>query len=77
MLHDPMMEEAGSIIFVPDVPEYENVGVHCFGTQPRRRLKYIWDTMREEEKNNKARVTFRRYMALLENRKLRMEIFGF
>lgn len=77
MLHDPEMEEAGNIIFVPDGPEYENAGVHYFSTQPRRRLKYVWDTMRREERNNKARVTFRRYMALLENRKLRMEVFGF
>lgn len=77
MLHDPVMEEAGNVVFVPEGPEYEHVGLHYFGTPPRRRLKTNWDIMRNEERNNKARITFRRYMALLENRKLRKEIFGF
>lgn len=77
MLHDPVMEEAGSVVFVPEEPEYEHVGLHYFGTPPRRRLKTTWDIMRNEERNNRARVTFRRYMALLENRKLRKEVFGF
>lgn len=77
MLHNPVMEEAGSVIFVPEGPEYEHVGLHYLGTPPRRRLKSCWDMIKEEERNNKARVTFRRYMALLENRKLRKEIFGF
>ncbi len=77
MLHDPVMEEAGSAVFVPEGPEYEHDGLHYFGTPPRRRLKANWDMINKEERNNKARVTFRRYMALLENRKLRKEIFGF
>ena len=77
MLHDPVMEEAGSVVFVPEGPEYEHVGLHYFGTPPHRRLKTNWDMIKKEERNNKARVTFRRYMALLGNRKLRKEIFGF
>ena len=77
MLHDHEMEEAGNVIFVPDGPEYEKIGIHYWGTQPRRRLKTQWDMMKKEEKNNKARVTFRRYMALVANRKLRKEVFGF
>lgn len=77
MLHDPVMEEAGSVVFVPEGPEYEHVGLHYFGTPPRRRLKTNWDMIKKEERNNKARVKFRRYMALLENRKLRKRIFGF
>lgn len=77
MLHDSEMEKAGSVVFAPEGPEYEHVGLHYFGTPPRRRLKACWDMIKEEERNNKARVTFRRYMALLENRKLRKEIFGF
>lgn len=76
MLHDPVMEEAGNVVFVPEGPEYEHVGLYYFGTPPRRRLKTNWDMINKEERNNKARVTFRRYMALLENRKLRKEIFG-
>lgn len=77
MLHDPVMEEAGNVVFVLEGPEYEHVGLYYFGTPPRRRLKTNWDMINKEERNNKARVTFRRYMALLENRKLRKEIFGF
>lgn len=77
MLHDPVMEEAGNVVFVLEGPEYEHVGLYYFGIPPRRRLKTNWDMINKEERNNKARVTFRRYMALLENRKLRKEIFGF
>ena len=77
MLHDPVMEEAGNVVFVPEGPEYEHVGLHYFGTPQRRRLKTNWDMIKKEERNNKARITFRRYMALLEKRKLRKEIFGF
>ena len=77
MLHDPELEEAGSVVFVPEGPEYENVGLYYIGEQPRRRLKKSWDIMKKEEKNNRARVTFRRYMALVENKRLRKEIFGF
>ncbi|MCI9320127.1 MAG: hypothetical protein HFH05_08630 [Lachnospiraceae bacterium] len=39
MLHDPEMEAAGDVVFVPDGPEYDHIGLHYFGTQPRRRLK--------------------------------------
>ena len=34
------------------------------------------DVMKKEERDNEARITFRRYMALLGNRKLRNEVFG-
>ena len=77
MLHDDEMEEAENVIFVPDGPVYENIGIDYSGTQPRRRLKTYWHMMKKEEKNNKARVTLRRYMALMANRKLRKEVFGF
>lgn len=77
MLHDPVMEEAGSVIFVPDGPEYEHVGLGYLGKQPHRRLIKYWDIMEMEKKNNEARMTFRRYMALLANKKLRKEVFGF
>ena len=77
MLHDPEMEEAGSVIFVPDEPEYENMGVTYIGEQPRRRLQTNWGFMSMEKKNNKARKTLRRYMALVANRRLRQAVFGF
>lgn len=76
MLHDPVMEEAGNVIFVPEGPEYEHAGLSYFGTPPRRRLKTYWDVMKKEDRDNEARITFRRYMALLGNRKLRNEVFG-
>lgn len=77
MLHDPKFEKAGSVIFVPDGPEYENIGIYDPDAPSRRRLKGGWSIMSSQDKNNAARVTFRRYMALLENRKLRKEVFGF
>lgn len=77
ILYDPEMEEAGSVIFVPDGPEYENEGVHYLGKQPRRRLWSNWDWMLAEKRNNKARVTLKRYMALVANKKLREKVFGF
>lgn len=48
-----------------------------FDPQSRRRLLKEWKSMSKENKNNKARVTFRRYMALAANKKLRKEVFGF
>lgn len=77
MLHDPEMEKAGSVIFVPDGPEYEQIGLYDPDARSRRRLKGSWSIMDSKDKNNAARVTFRRYMALLENRSLRKEVFGF
>ncbi|MDE5818814.1 MAG: hypothetical protein K2N41_09635 [Lachnospiraceae bacterium] len=77
MLHDPEMEKAGSVIFVPDGPEYEQIGLYDPDARSRRRLKGSWSILDSKDKNNEARVTFRRYMALLENRNLRKEVFGF
>ncbi|MBD5530938.1 MAG: hypothetical protein HDQ98_01875 [Lachnospiraceae bacterium] len=77
MLHDPEMEKAGSVIFVPEGPEYEQIGLYDPDARSRRRLNGSWSIMDSKDKNNAARVTFRRYMALLENRNLRKEVFGF
>lgn len=77
MLHDSEMEEAGSVIFVPDEPEYENKGFHYWGEQRRRRLIGSWSSIDIDKRDNKARVTLRRYMALAANRKLREKILGF
>lgn len=77
MLHDPELEKAGSVIFVPEEPEYEHVGLFYFEPRPRRRLLKEWKSTSIEKKNNKARVTFRRYMALVANKKLRKTVFGF
>lgn len=77
MIHDPEMEKAGGVIFVPDGPGHEKEGLHYLGEQPKRRLICSWDIMESNKRDNKARVTFRRYMALMENKELRYKVFGF
>lgn len=77
MLHDPELKNAGDVIFVPEGPEYEHMGLHYWGEPPKRRLMHNWDIMDLDKRNNKARVTFRRYMALVANRELRCKVFGF
>ncbi|MBQ8803928.1 MAG: hypothetical protein IJZ53_09855 [Tyzzerella sp.] len=62
---------------IPDGPEYENVGLHYWGEEPRRRLMNNWKSTDLCKRNNKARVTFRRYMALVANKELRRKVFGF
>lgn len=77
MLHDPELKEAGSVIFSPDDPEDEDGGVHFSKNGLIRPLKGSWSFMKRDEKNNKARVTFERYMALVANKELRKKVFGF
>ena len=77
LLHDPELEEAGSVIFVPEGPEYEHLGIHYWEKTKRRRLRNLWDCTEGSKRNNKARVTLRRYMALVANKELRKEVFGF
>ena len=62
---------------VPDGPEHEHEGIHYWGEQPKRRLIRNWDFMSFDEKNNKGRITLKRYMALVANRPLREMVFGF
>lgn len=77
MLHDPVMEEAGSVIFMPEETADEQDVRYYFGSPPRRRLKTTWGFMGRKAENNKARTTLRRYMALLGNKGLREKVFGF
>ncbi|MCD7766323.1 MAG: hypothetical protein LUH53_07415 [Lachnospiraceae bacterium] len=78
MLYDPKLEEAGSVIFVPDGPGHENEGLYYYpGQEPRRRLLRNWDITDKEKRENLARVTLRRYMALVANEELRKKVFGF
>ena len=77
LIHDPELMKAGDVIFVPEGPEHENEGMHYWGEQPKRRLKSSWDFLELSQKNNKGRVTLRRYMALVGNKLLRQEVFGF
>ena len=77
MIRDREMQKVGDVIFVPDGPEHEKEGVYYLREQPRRRLSSNWDLMEPDKKNNKARVTFRRYMALVANTELRNIVFCF
>ena len=77
LIHDPELMAAGDVIFVPDGPEHEHEGIHYWGEQPKRRLIRNWDFMSLDEKNNKGRITLKRYMALVANKPLRKRVFGF
>ncbi|MCD7746567.1 MAG: hypothetical protein LUI13_15025 [Lachnospiraceae bacterium] len=78
MLYDPNMEEAGKVIFAPDAPKYEKKEHHYLSHfEPRRQLLRTWCFMGSEKRENLARVTLRRYMALVANVELRKKVFGF
>lgn len=77
MIHDSELKKAGDVIFVPEGPGHENEGIHYWGEQPKRRLISSWDFMEHSKKNNKGRVTLKRYMALVANKALRLKVFGF
>ncbi len=77
MIHDPELKKAGDVIFVPEGPGHEKEGIHYWGEEPKRRLICNWDFMDFSKKNNKGRVTLRRYMALVANKALREKVFGF
>lgn len=76
-IHDPELMAAGDVIFVPDGPGHEKEGIHYWGEQPKRRLIRNWDFMSFDQRNNKGRITLKRYMALVANRPLREKVFGF
>jgi len=77
MIRDPELKAAGDVIFVPDGPEYEHVGIFSWNNSSKRRLLRSWAIMEPSKKFNKARITFRRYMALVANKALRFKVFGF
>lgn len=77
MLKDPKLMEAGEVIFVPEGPEFEHIGLQYTGIGPKRRLIKNWDNIDMDKRNNEARVTLRRYMALVANKPLRKKVFGF
>lgn len=77
MIHNPALRKAGEVIYVPEDSEYKHLGVCYTERRSKRRLWTTWDMMQSDRKNNKARVTLRRYMALVANRTLRCNVFGF
>ena len=77
MIKDPEMKKAGEVIFVPEGPGHEKEGLHYIGEEPKRRLICNWSFMESSKRNNRARLTLRRYMALVGNKDLREKVFGF
>lgn len=77
LIHDPELKAAGDVIFVPEGPGHENEGIHYWGDEPKRRLISNWSFMPTDKRNNKGRITLRRYMALVANKPLRQKVFGF
>ena len=77
MLYDSELKEAVEVLFVPEGPEHEKKGMHYWENTTKRRLKTSWSITDWNKKNNKARVTLRRYLALLGNVDLRRTVFGF
>lgn len=72
MLHDEEMKKAGSVIF----QKKEN-NEASNGEGANRQLVTSWTFMEYSKKKNKARNTLRQYMALVANKELRKEVFGF
>lgn len=76
MINDPEMKKAGDVIFAPEDKDDNKTNRIFFDDEPKRRLVTGWGHMSLDKKNNKARVTLRRYMALMGNRALRYKVFG-
>ena len=77
MLHRKDLQEAGQAIFVSEKTKKECAG-YQHAEEPRyHRLIKPWSLISEEKRNNIARVTLRRYMALIANAELRKKVFGF
>ena len=77
ILRDPQIRKAGDVIFALDDPGYKKQRLHDWGSSPKRRLCCSWDVMDLEKQKNMARVTLKRYMALVANKKLRSQVLGF
>jgi len=77
LIHDADLRKAADVIFVPEGPEHEKEGVHYWGKEPARRLINSWCIMSRSFKQNKGRMTIRRYLALVANLPLRRKVFGF
>ena len=75
MLHDPEMKALGMTVFAPDQPESQQNSL--WGNEGRHRLSESWSFMPREKKRNPARMALRRYMALVANKALRNQVFGF
>ncbi len=78
LLHDPELEKAGSVLFVSEGEGNKEAFCTNSLNKTRRRLKtFDLEFVPREDKFNLARVTYRRYMALVANKELRKRVFGF
>ena len=73
------MFDWGRAVFVKDSNKYSITSVDDLKNVPTRKLKggFCRMAMDDYGRDNKARVILRRYMALVANKKLRKEVFGF
>ena len=77
MVHDPELKAAGDVIFEPNKHENKKRSVFYCDEESKRRLKTSWEFIVDSEKNNKGRVSLKRYLALMANKELRKKVLGF
>lgn len=79
MITNQKMFDWGRAVFVKDSNKYSITSVDDLKNVPTRKLKggFCRMAMDDYGRDNKARVILRRYMALVANKKLRKEVFGF
>ena len=76
-VYNPEFIKKGSVIFATEETENRRTGFWENKRKSKRVLIDDWNSIPKEKKNNLARQTLRRYMALMANKKLRSKIFGF
>ena len=77
MVRDPKMKKIESVILEQEQDAAEKENANYRRSERGRRLSTSWSLMEPDEKKNKARMTLRRYMALVANKELRSKVFGF
>lgn len=77
MVFDPQLIKAGSVIFAPEGTENKRNGFWEYKRNSKKVLIDDWVSISKEKKNNDGRKILRRYMALMANKKLRCQVFGF
>lgn len=74
LAYDEELKEAAQVIFLPT--DYKSSRISDYSDEDGRRLAGSCDLIPDTERFNKGRVTLRRYMALVGNKKLREKVFG-
>lgn len=77
MVFDHQLIKVGSVIFAPEGTENKRNGFWEYKRNSKKVLIDDWASIPKEKKNNDGRKILRRYMALMANKKLRCQVFGF